>query len=63
MARGLGLVFFDQADLCRGASHVEGQHLAFAEARRDLRRFKQLMETGEIATPAMNRRQFEEMGL
>ena len=33
------------------------------QARRDLRRFKQLMETGEIATPAMNRRQFEEMGL
>lgn len=33
------------------------------QARRDLRRFKQLMETGEIATPAMNRAQFEEMGL
>jgi uncharacterized membrane protein len=33
------------------------------QARRDLRRFKQLMETGEIATPAMNARQFEEMGL
>jgi uncharacterized membrane protein len=33
------------------------------QARRDLRRFKQLMETGEIATPAMNPRQFEEMGL
>jgi uncharacterized membrane protein len=33
------------------------------QARRDLRRFKQLMETGEIATPAMNRKQFEEMGL
>ena len=33
------------------------------QARRDLRRFKQLMETGEIATPAMNRQQFEEMGL
>lgn len=33
------------------------------QARRDLRRFKQLMEAGEIATPAMNRKQFEEMGL
>lgn len=33
------------------------------QARRDLRRFKQLMETGEIATPATNRQQFEEMGL
>ncbi len=33
------------------------------QARRDLARFKQLMETGEIATPAMNRKQFEEMGL
>ena len=33
------------------------------QARRDLRRFKQLMETGEIATPAMNAKQFEEMGL
>jgi uncharacterized membrane protein len=33
------------------------------QARRDLRWFKQLMETGEIATPAMNRKQFEEMGL
>ena len=32
------------------------------QARRDLRRFKQLMETGEIATSAMNREQFEEMG-
>ena len=30
------------------------------QARRDLRRFKQLMETGEIATAAMNRRQNEE---
>lgn len=30
------------------------------QARRDLRRFKQLMETGEIATAAMNRKQFEE---
>ena len=30
------------------------------QARRDLRRFKQLMETGEIATNAMNRKQFEE---
>jgi len=30
------------------------------QARRDLRRFKQLMETGEIATAAMNREQFEE---
>ncbi|GGB22120.1 cyclase [Sphingomonas metalli] len=33
------------------------------QARRDLRRFKQLLETGEIATPAMNPKQFEEMGL
>lgn len=33
------------------------------QARRDLRRFKQLLETGEIATPAMNMKQFEEMGL
>jgi len=33
------------------------------QARRDLRRFKQLMETGEIATPAMNPKQFGEMGL
>jgi uncharacterized membrane protein len=33
------------------------------QARRDLRRFKQLMETGEIATPAKNRKEFEEMGL
>ncbi len=33
------------------------------QARRDLTRFKQLLETGEIATPAMNPRQFEEMGL
>ena len=30
------------------------------QARRDLRRFKQLMETGEIATAAMNVKQFEE---
>ena len=33
------------------------------QARRDLRRFKQLMETGEIATPAKNPKEFEEMGL
>ena len=33
------------------------------QARRDLRRFKQLMETGEIATPAMYPKQYEEMGL
>ncbi len=33
------------------------------QARRDLRRFKQLMETGEVATPAMNAAQHEEMGL
>ncbi|MEI5687175.1 SRPBCC family protein [Sphingomonas kyungheensis] len=33
------------------------------QARRDLRRFKQLMETGEVATPAMNPKQYEEMGL
>jgi len=30
------------------------------QARRDLRRFKQLMETGEIATGARNRREFAE---
>jgi uncharacterized membrane protein len=30
------------------------------QARRDLRRFKQLMETGEVATGARNRRLFEE---
>jgi uncharacterized membrane protein len=30
------------------------------QARRDLRRFKQLMETGEIATAAMNAKQREE---
>ena len=30
------------------------------QARRDLNRFKQLMETGEIATSAMNRAQHEE---
>ena len=33
------------------------------QARRDLRRFKQLLETGEIATPAKNQQEFEEMGL
>jgi len=33
------------------------------QARRDLRRFKQLLETGEIATPAKNAQEFEEMGL
>ena len=33
------------------------------QARRDLARFKQLMEAGEIATPAMTLKQFEEMGL
>lgn len=32
------------------------------QARRDLRRFKQLLETGEIATQAMNARQLQEMG-
>jgi uncharacterized membrane protein len=30
------------------------------QARRDLRRFKQLMETGEIATAAITRKQHEE---
>lgn len=30
------------------------------QSRRDLRRFKQLMETGEIATAAWTRKQFEE---
>ena len=30
------------------------------QARRDLRRFKQLMETGEVATAAQTRKQFEE---
>jgi uncharacterized membrane protein len=33
------------------------------QARRDLNRFKQLMETGEVATAAMNPKQHEEMGL
>ena len=33
------------------------------QSRRDLNRLKQLLETGEIATPAMNPKQFEEMGL
>ena len=33
------------------------------QARRDLARFKQIMEAGEVATPAMNPKQFEEMGL
>jgi uncharacterized membrane protein len=32
------------------------------QARRDLRRFKQLMETGEIATARMNPAQIEEYG-
>lgn len=32
------------------------------QARRDLRRLKQLFETGEIATAAMNRAQFEKEG-
>ncbi|WP_242139590.1 SRPBCC family protein [Sphingomonas sp. TREG-RG-20F-R18-01] len=30
------------------------------QARRDLRRFKQLMETGEVATAAQTRKQYEE---
>lgn len=30
------------------------------QARRDLRRFKQLMETGEVATAARTRKQFDE---
>ena len=30
------------------------------QVRRDLVRFKQLMETGEVATNAMNRKQLEE---
>ncbi len=30
------------------------------QARRDLRRFKQLMETGEVATAASTRAAFEE---
>lgn len=33
------------------------------QARRDLNRLKQLLETGEIATPAKNKQEFEEMGL
>jgi uncharacterized membrane protein len=33
------------------------------QARRDLNRFKQLLETGEVATPAKNRQEYEEMGL
>ena len=32
------------------------------QLRRDLARFKQLMETGEVATNAMNPKQFEEQG-
>ena len=32
------------------------------QARRDLRRFKQLMETGEVATASRNRREYEERG-
>ncbi|MGL4314885.1 MAG: SRPBCC family protein [Sphingomonas sp.] len=32
------------------------------QARRDLRRFKQLMETGEVATAARNRTMFEKEG-
>lgn len=32
------------------------------QVRRDLARFKQLMETGEVATNAMNCQQFEEQG-
>ncbi len=32
------------------------------QARRDLRRFKQLMETGEVATASRNKREFEERG-
>jgi uncharacterized membrane protein len=32
------------------------------QARRDLRRFKQLMETGEIATGSRNAREYEERG-
>ena len=30
------------------------------QARRELRRFKQLMETGEVATAAWTRKQLEE---
>jgi uncharacterized membrane protein len=33
------------------------------QARRDLNRFKQWLETGEIATPAKTRKEHEEMGL
>lgn len=33
------------------------------QARRDLARLKQFLETGEVATQAVNRKQFEEMGL
>jgi uncharacterized membrane protein len=32
------------------------------QARRDLRRFKQLMETGEVATASRNHREYEERG-
>lgn len=32
------------------------------QARRDLRRFKQLMETGEVATASRSKREFEERG-
>ena len=33
------------------------------QARRDLRRFKQFMETGEVATSSKNRAEFEEYGV
>jgi len=33
------------------------------QARRDLNRFKQLMETGEIATAAVNKAQYEKEGI
>ena len=33
------------------------------QARRDLRRFKQFMETGEVATSSKNRAEFEESGV
>ena len=32
------------------------------QARRDLRRFKQLMETGEVATASLNRTHYEKEG-
>jgi hypothetical protein len=37
-ARGLGLIFLDQANLRGGATHIEGQDLGLAKTSRNLRR-------------------------